>query len=181
MDTGLLIIRIVIGLLVAAHGAQKVFGWFGGHGIDGTAAFFESLGYKPGRPYAGAAGLSELGAGILLLFGFLTPLAAAMLIGVMVNAIVAVHMENGLWVTDNGIEYPLVLSALAAGLAFTGPGSASVDAAFMWGSPSNWLGLAAVVLGVLAGLATIGMRAVSPALEEALSGSEDGRAERRAA
>jgi len=81
MEVGLLVVRVVVGVLVAAHGAQKLFGWFGGHGLDGTAGFLESMGYRPGRPMALAAGLGELGGGALLAAGLLTPLGVAAVIG----------------------------------------------------------------------------------------------------
>src|SRR3982751_2357225 len=119
------VLRALIGGLFIGHGTQKLFGWFGGHGIAGTGGFFESLGYRPGKPHATLAGLTEAGGGLLLALGLFTPLAAAALIGVMVNAIGAVHWPNGLWVTEGGVEYPLVLAAVACALAFTGPGDVS--------------------------------------------------------
>src|SRR5688500_10153150 len=109
MDIGLLLIRVVLGGFLAGHGLQKLFGWFGGHGIAGTGGFFETLGYRPGKRHAVLAGATELVGGVLLVVGFLTPLAAAMVVGVMVNAAGAVHWRNGLWVTEGGIEYPFVL------------------------------------------------------------------------
>lgn len=175
MDIGLLLIRVIVGLLMAGHGAQKLWGWFGGHGPKGTAGFLESLGYRPGKPYAVVAGLSELAAGVLLVVGLAVPLAAAILIGVMLNAALSVHLPNGLWVSDGGMEYPLVLSTVAAALALTGPGQVSLDAALGWSRPSAWVALAAVVVGILAGLAAIGMRTVAPAVEEALADDGEGR------
>src|SRR3954454_7675468 len=82
MDTGLLLIRIVVGLLLVGHGTQKLFGWFGGHGLEGTGGFFEKLGYRPGKVWAAVAGMSETGGGLLLALGLFTPLASAMIIGV---------------------------------------------------------------------------------------------------
>ncbi|MDN7240708.1 DoxX family protein [Planococcus sp. N028] len=128
MDTGLLIIRLVIGLLFAAHGAQKLFGWFGGYGLAGTGGWMDSLGLKPGKTMALIAGLSELIGGLLLVLGFLTPLAALLIAGTMVMAIVKVHLPNGLWSTANGYEYNLVILAVVIGLALTGPGQYAVDA-----------------------------------------------------
>ncbi|WKA58534.1 DoxX family protein [Planococcus shenhongbingii] len=128
MDIGLLIIRVVIGLLFAAHGAQKLFGWFGGHGLAGTAGWMESLGLKPGKTMALTAGLSELIGGLLLVIGFLTPLAALLIAGTMVMAIVKVHLPNGLWSTANGYEYNLVILAVVIGLALTGAGQYALDA-----------------------------------------------------
>jgi len=161
VDLGLLVLRVVVGGLFFAHGAQKLFGWFGGHGLEGTGGFFESLGYRPGKPHASLAGLSEAGGGLLLVLGFLTPLACAAIIGVMINAIMAVHAPKGMWNTDGGMEYPLVLAAAAAGLAFTGAGTASVDGAFGWHLGGVW-GFAALALGILGGLVLVSMRRPEP-------------------
>src|SRR5438309_11016586 len=106
-DGGLLLIRAGVGGTVAAHGLQKLFGWFGGHGLDGTGGFFEQVGHRPGRMMAGAAGLSEAGGGLLLFLGLLTPLGVAMIIGVMTVASISVHGDNGLWATNSGYELPV--------------------------------------------------------------------------
>src|SRR5437660_7323953 len=108
MDTGVFLLRIVIGLFFAGHGAQKLFGWFGGHGLQGTGGFFHGLGYRPGKPFAALAGSSEFGGGLLFALGLFTPFAAAALIGVMFNAVMAVHVKYGPVVTNGGLEYPLV-------------------------------------------------------------------------
>ncbi|GGG75517.1 DoxX family protein [Paenibacillus radicis (ex Gao et al. 2016)] len=128
LDTGLLIIRVVIGLLMVGHATQKLFGWFGGYGLKGTGGWLESIGMKPGVPMALAAGLIELGGGLLFAAGFVTWLGAALIIITMLIAIVKVHGANGLWVTQNGYEYNLVLLAVALGVAFTGAGAYSIDA-----------------------------------------------------
>ncbi len=128
MDLGLLIIRLVIGILFIGHGAQKLFGWFGGYGLKGTGGWFESIGMKPGVTMALFAGLTELVGGILLAAGLLTPLAALMIAGTMVMAIVKVHGPNGLWSTSNGYEYNLTLVAVTIGLALIGPGRYAIDA-----------------------------------------------------
>ena len=159
MDSGLLILRVVVGLLMAGHGAQKLFGWFGGHGVAGTGAFFESLGYRPGRRMACLAGLGELGGGLLLVLGLVTPLASAAVIGVMVNAIVAVHLGKGPWATNGGWELPLIDAALVAAFAFTGPGRHSLDAALGWTLAGHGWGLAALVVGVGAAAITLSRRA----------------------
>jgi putative oxidoreductase len=152
MDVGLLILRLVVGLLFVGHGTQKLFGWFGGGGVEGTGAHFETLGYRPGPTFAGLAGLSEAVGGVLLAFGLFTPIAAMMIIGVMTNAIVSVHLRNGLWVQNGGAEYPLVLMAVASALAFVGPGAWSVDQA-LGVSPSGTLaGMAGSIAGIAAGL-----------------------------
>ena len=128
MDIGLLIIRLIIGITFMGHGAQKLFGWFGGYGIKGTGGWFESIGVKPGATMAVLAGLSELGGGLLFALGLVTPLAAILIIGTMLVAIVKVHAANGLWATANGYELNLLYIVIALGVALTGAGSYSLDA-----------------------------------------------------
>ena len=125
---GLLIIRLVVGLTFAAHGTQKLFGWFGGHGLQGTGGFFESIGIRPGKTMALLAGISEVAGGLLFAAGFLTPFAAILIIGTMMVAIVKVHAPNGYWVTQNGTEYNVMLIVVALGVALVGAGSFSIDA-----------------------------------------------------
>jgi len=127
INIGLLIIRLVIGLLFVGHGAQKLFGWFGGYGLKGTGGWFESIGMKPGVTMALFAGLAELIGGVLFALGLLTPLAGIMIAGTMVMAIVKVHAPNGLWATSNGYEYNLTLLAVAIGIALIGPGQYALD------------------------------------------------------
>lgn len=172
MDIGLLIVRIVVGLLLAGHGAQKLFGWFGGYGIAGTGGFFESLGYRPGKPMAVLAGLGELIGGLLLVLGWFTPLGAAAVVGVMANAIVAAHWGKGPWATSGGWELPLTNAAVAAALAFTGAGSLSVDAALDWALAGADWGAAALLVG-------LGSAAVLLAVRSA--GRRRGRGTERAA
>lgn len=128
MALALLIIRLVIGLTMMAHGAQKLFGWFGGYGPKGTGGWMESLGIKPGVLMAVMAGLAEFGGGLLVTVGLFTPVGAALLIVTMVVAIISVHAKNGFWSTANGYEYNLLIIAAAVGLALTGPGAYSLDA-----------------------------------------------------
>lgn len=128
LDFGLLIIRLVIGVLFIGHGAQKLFGWFGGYGIKGTGGWFESIGIKPGVTMAVVAGLTELIGGLLFVLGLLTPLAGIMIAGTMVMAIVKVHGANGLWSTQNGYEYNLTILAVTIGIALTGSGQYGLDA-----------------------------------------------------
>lgn len=128
MDLGLLLIRLVVGLLFVGHGAQKLFGWFGGYGPKGTGGWMESIGIKPGVLMAVAAGLMEFAGGALFAAGLLTPVAAILIVLTMVGAIVKVHAQNGLWVTANGMEYPLVLIVVAIGVALIGAGAYSLDA-----------------------------------------------------
>ncbi|MEV7590940.1 DoxX family membrane protein [Streptomyces sp. NPDC089922] len=124
-DTGLLLLRLVLGLTMAAHGTQKLFGWFGGGGISGTGQFFTASGYPAGDAMAVLAGLTETLGGLGLALGLLTPLAGAALVGTMVNAI-AVH-GTGAFFAPEGIEYELLLTAGAAALTLTGPGRYAVD------------------------------------------------------
>jgi putative oxidoreductase len=150
MPEGLLIIRLAIGVLLFAHGTQKLFGWYGGHGLDGTGGFMESLGHRPGRQMALAAGLSEAGGGLLIALGFLTPLGAAMVIGTMIVAAVSAHAPNGLWATNGGYELPMTYALVAAGLAFTGAGDWSVDSAADLEWTNGWgPGLLAVVVALV--------------------------------
>ena len=157
MDAGLLLGRVVLGLLMAAHGAQKLFGWFGGYGLAGTGGFFESLGFRPGRLFAAAAGGTELVAGLLVALGLLGPLGPALIVSVMVVAMATVHWQHGVFASNNGIELPLLYSVGAAALALTGFGAYSFDAALQltWSVAVSWVALA---LGVLGGFANLALR-----------------------
>ena len=127
MDIGILIIRILFGLAIAAHGAQKLLGWFGGYGIKATGGFFESIGFRPGAVFAAAAGLSEVGGGLLLTAGLFTPFGAAAVLSAMLVAMVSVHLKNGFFARGNGIELPFLYAVTALGVAFTGGGAFSLD------------------------------------------------------
>ncbi len=156
MDTGLLILRVVVGLLLVGHGSQKLFGWFGGHGLEGVGGFLQgNLRFRRGKPMAAIAGLTEVASGLLLAFGLLTPLAGAGLIGVMIVAAWTVHRRNGLWVMNDGYEYPLVIAVIGASLAFTGAGSVSLDSAFDLDLAGAGWGTAAVAAGLVTGLVTL--------------------------
>jgi putative oxidoreductase len=147
--------RVTIGLLFAGHGTQKLFGWFGGGGLSGTAAFFESLGLRPARRNALAAGVSETAGGLMFAAGTATPVAAAALSASMISAIKTVHWERGIWNTKGGYEYNLVLLAAVFGLTENGPGSWSIDAArgrSRWGTA--WA-FAALVAGAAGSAATL--------------------------
>ena len=136
MDTGLFLLRLTVGLTLAAHGTQKLFGWFGGPGLDATGQFFEIIGFLPGRRQALLAGLAETGGGLLLALGLLTPVAAAIVFSVMLVAAVSVHIQKGFFITNGGYEYTPVLGVAGLTLAFTGPGSLSFDALL----GSSWSG-----------------------------------------
>jgi putative oxidoreductase len=161
MDFGLLVARLVFGITMSAHGAQKLFGWFGGYGISGTGQFFESIGFRPGRVLAVAAGLGEVAGGLLVALGLLGPVGPALMLSVMIVAS-SLHWKNGLFATANGIELPLLYSAAAAALAFTGYGTYSLDALFglarVWTPDLIWT---VVALGVLGGVGNLVMRSVS--------------------
>jgi putative oxidoreductase len=173
MNIGRLLLRGVVGPLFVGHGTQKLFGWFGGHGIEGTSGFFEQLGLRPAKRHATAAGWSETAGGALLTLGAFTPLAQAMLTGVMVTAIRKVHAPNGPWVTANGYEYNLTLIALAAALTETGPGRPSVDSAlFGDGFKGKGWALAGLAAGV-AGSYLVTERLVEPEPELADVGMDD--------
>ena len=157
MDIALFVLRAVVGLFFVGHGAQKLFGSFGGHGLAGTAGFFDSIGMKPGRRNAIAAGTAEFAGGLLFVLGLLTPLAAVLIIATMTVAILTVHAKNGPWVTDSGWEYNAVLIAASFALAGAGPGEISLDDAIGWMpdiSGTGWA-LGALALGALGGLGAL--------------------------
>ena len=164
-DTGLLAIRLVVGLLVAGHGVGNLFGWLGGYGLDGTGAIFERLGFRPGRRYAALAGTVEVLAGLGLALGLATPLAAAAVVGTMLTTIRSAHRGKGPWYFDGGWEYNLTLLAVTAALAFTGPGAASLDEALGDGLAGHGWGVAALAVGLVSGALALAAR--RPAAEGA--------------
>jgi len=148
-----LIMRLVLGGLMAGHGAQKLFGSFRGPGLEGTSGFMEMLGLQPGRPWAYLAGLAEFGGGALTLLGFLNPLGPLGVIGSMAMAATTAHKGKPIWVTEGGAELPLTNMAAATALILNGPGKWSVDRALGLSLP-RWLaplGLVAVILTVIYG------------------------------
>jgi putative oxidoreductase len=149
MKIGRLLLRLTVGGLFVGHGARKLFGWFGGHGLDATAQGFEQLGMRPGRRNAIAAGVAEAGGGTALALGFAMPLAASPLIATQLTAINRVHLKNGPWAANGGYEYNIVLIAAVLALAEIGPGKLSLDSAL--GRETSGLGwaLAALAAGAV--------------------------------
>jgi putative oxidoreductase len=151
IDVGLLILRLGVGITFALHGFQKLFGWFGGGGLDGTAGWFRSLGFGDGKVAAVLAGLSEIGGGLGLALGLLTPFAAAAVIGTMTVAAYVNASENGFWSVSKGWELNGYLIVVAWALATTGPGSLSLDALLGLPLEGVLVGLAALAAGVGSG------------------------------
>jgi putative oxidoreductase len=145
-DCGLLLIRLTFGVVMAGHGLQKLFGWFGGSGLTSTGKGFETLGFSPGKVFAAICGASEFLGGAGLALGLLTPLAAAALIGVMINAMATVSGAHGLWEEQGGIEYNLCITVVALAVAAIGPGRLALDRFFRWGR-GGWVE-AALALGL---------------------------------
>jgi len=158
MALGLLILRLVVGLTMAAHGSQKLFGWFGGYGLQGTGGFLETLGFIPGRRNALFAGLAEFGGGVLLALGFATPLAATLIISVMFVATATVHLKNGFFNHNQGYEFPLTLAAVALSVAIIGAGPISVDGALHLRDAGPVWGLGALLAGVIGGAIQLARR-----------------------
>jgi putative oxidoreductase len=160
VSIGLLLARVVVGFLMAAHGTQKLLGWFGGYGLQKTGDFFAQLGFRPGRAFAAAAALSEIVGGLLIALGLLGPIGPALMVSVMIVAAVTVHWGQGLFASTNGIELPLLYAAAGVALALTGPGPYSLDAwlgiASAWTPPTTVIVLA---LGIAGGFANLALRA----------------------
>jgi len=151
LDAGLLILRLVVGLLMAGHGAQKLFGWFGGKGLDEHVKVMRKLNVHPAGLWGRLSALSEFFGGLGLLFGLLTPLAAAAVLGPMLVAIIRVHWPKGIWNTNGGFEFPLLMGTAAFVLGLTGPGAYSLDAALGLALPEPTTFIIALVL-VLVGV-----------------------------
>lgn len=156
LSAGLLTARLVLGLLMAAHGSQKLLGWFGGHGIAATAGAFDAMGFRPGRLFATLASGTEIASGLLVAFGFLGPVGPALMVAVMIVAAVSVHAKNGLFAATNGIEVPLLYGTGAAALALTGFGDYSLDALLgVQAHVTPALTLAALAIGVIGGVGNL--------------------------
>jgi putative oxidoreductase len=176
-DLGLLLLRLGAGGVLAAHGTQKLFGWFGGHGIEGTGQFMESVGYRPGKASATAAGLAETGGGALLALGLATPAAGAAAAGAMTGA-AAVHTPNGFFNQGGGYEYAATLGLAATGLAITGPGRLSLDHALGHVFDRGWmvpvaLGVAAAATAVVVGTRNKQLRAAEKDEQAALLDAQE--------
>ena len=149
LDAGLLMLRVLMGVLFIGHGTQKLFGWFGGHGPDGTAAWLESQGIRPARFWAIVAGLGEAVGGLLFALGLFGPIGGLLISATMFVAIAKVHAPNGLWTQQNGYEYPLVVMVVALFVAGVGPGAYSLDRLLRLSLPEPetcWVGLVVVLL-----------------------------------
>ncbi|MBO7747670.1 DoxX family protein [Paenibacillus sp. MWE-103] len=123
---GLLIIRLAVGLTLAGHGTQKLFGWFGGYGLKSTGGWMSSIGLKPGLAIALLAGLAELFGGLLFALGLWVVVAAVLIVLTMLGAIASIHFRHGYWVRQNGMEYNVILIAVAIGVALVGPGEYAI-------------------------------------------------------
>jgi putative oxidoreductase len=167
LSAGLLVGRLILGLLMAAHGSQKLFGWFGGHGLAGTGGFFESLGFHPGIRFAAAAGLGETVGGILIACGLLGPVGPALMISVMIVAIITVHWKHGVFAAGNGVELPLLFAVGGLVIGMAGPGAYSLDALFglgtLWTPALTWVVLGVGAVGALGNLALRHQAPAAPA------------------
>jgi len=174
MDLALLVLRVTVGLLVAAHGAQKLFGWFGGGGLQGTSKFMASLGFRPALGWTAIGSIAEFAGGLLLALGLFSPLGSLGVGSAMAIAITKIHWPK-LWASNGGFEYPLVNLAVAVAVGIVGPGAYALDR--VWGTslPSvisqPLLGL--VALGYLVGMAS------SAAIKNASSGTRSSEARGR--
>ena len=159
VSLGLLIARVVIGLLMAAHGAQKLWGWFGGYGLRGTGEFMVQLGFRSGNLFAAAAGATEVTSGLLVALGFLGPIGPALMISVMTVAMITVHWSNGVFAARNGVELPLLYVLSSIVFAVAGYGAYSLDA--LLGLPNPWppsITWSVLAIGLLGGLANTTLR-----------------------
>jgi putative oxidoreductase len=163
MEIGLLLIHVVVGVLLVGHGAQKLFGAFGGYGLEGTGGYLEGFGLRPGKPFAAVAGTAELVGGALFAAGLATPLAAALIASTMFVAALTDHRAKGLWIFNGGAEYVLTIAAVTLGLAFNGAGAWSVDAAIGWDVAGLWWGLGALGVAVAGAAIVLGFAARKPA------------------
>jgi len=159
MAYGLLLLRVVVGLTMAAHGSQKLFGWFEGPRLAGVKAMLGNFGFRLPALMALALGLTEFGGGTLFALGLLTPLAALGIVVVMLNAVALVHFKNGFWAGKGGYEFNLVLLTVAVAVAATGPGRFSIDRALGWDDNLSglWWGLGVVGAAAISSFVTLSL------------------------
>jgi putative oxidoreductase len=173
MKIGRLLLRMSVGGFFVGHGTQKLFGWFGGNGLDATAQGFEALGLRPGKANAIAAGVAEASGGALLAVGLATPLAASVLTATMMTAIETVHGKNGPWLNKGGYEYNVVLIAAALMLVEAGPGGLSLDAARGRERSGSAWALAALLTGALGAIGAHLAAAAAPIPPAAVTADPD--------
>jgi putative oxidoreductase len=158
VSAGLLALRMVLGLYMMAHGVQKLLGWFGGYGLNGTSVFFEQLGFRPARAFVVIAAVTEVTSGALVAAGLFGPVGPALMLSVLIVAAVSVHWANGWFVTSNGIEHPVIFAVGALALGLSGPGVFSLDAIlgfeFLWSASLAGVAIGVAVVGSVANLAT---------------------------
>lgn len=171
MAYGILLLRVVVGLVLFAHGTQKLFGWWGGNGIEGTAGFFAGLRFRMPAAMAVLAGLGET-SGVLFALGLVTPLAALLMASTMVVAVGSVHITKGLFVGNGGYEYNLILWTCAIAVSAIGAGRFSLDRAFGWDDNTSgvWWGVGVLVFSLVGGAAVLALRTAAP---PAASATED--------
>jgi putative oxidoreductase len=158
LSLGLLILRLVLGLTVAAHGAQKLFGWFDGPGLGGFGQVMERLNIRPAGPFALLAGLAEFAGGLLVALGFLNPIGPLTVAGAMVVAIVTVHVGKGFFNTGGGYEFPLVILGGALALSLTGPGAYSLDGLLRLSLPEPGTWILFALVSAIGAVAALGSR-----------------------
>jgi putative oxidoreductase len=163
-DLSLLILQLAVGLTFAAHGAQKVFGWWGGPGLTAWEGAMAHMGFRPARLFGTVSALVELVGGLLLAVGFLTPLVAAVLVAQTVVIIGKVHLPHGFFNSKSGIEFPLVLGVGAAAVGLAGPGALSLDAALGIAVDPTIRALL-LVAGIVVGLVTLAIPGVESRLD----------------
>lgn len=172
MSSGRLLLRAAVGGFFFGHGTQKLFGWFGGRGLDATAEGFEAIGMRPGRRNAVAAGVSEAVGGGAVALGLATPLAASALTATMLTAIKRVHLKNGPWTSQGGYEYNVVLIAAVLTLAEVGPGELSLDHALGTERSGTRWAVAALALGAAGAFAAHVLAELAAPAEESAPGSD---------
>ena len=158
-SAGLLVARLMLGLAMAAHGSQKLFGWFGGYGLNATGEFMVQLGFPSGRFFASTAAVTEVVSGLLVALGLFGPIGPALMLSVMIVAAISVHWQNGVFAMQNGIEVPLLYATGALAIALAGPGAFSLDA--LLGIGSIWtprITALVVAVGVFGGVANLMVR-----------------------